>query len=207
MVVMVGVGTRGGLRRSDQARLVCSASAASGGASLRIDTYRFVPRDSCQQRRRSALAAFALLILAGETPSHWRFIDHSFRVERERSRPSYVLGMRARAAGEARGVTELFFDGVKLPTLVYYSGMRAHFVAVYSEAIPDLPFHQLVLRDADGTLATVGNLDDEWNLSGPPEERVPAENKGGRCRSAGESPPPNDLRLSMLVDDQADDQL
>jgi hypothetical protein len=154
-----------------------------------------------------ALAALALLILAGEAPGHWRFIDHSFRIERERSRPTYVLGMRARAAGESRGDAELFFDGVELPALVYYSGMRAHFVAVYSEAIPDVPFHQLVLRDPDGTLATVGNLDDEWNLSGPPEERVPAENKGGLCRSAGESPPPSDLRLSMFAHDQADNQL
>jgi hypothetical protein len=116
--------------------------------------------------------------------------------------------MRARAVGAARGDAEMFFDGVELPTLVYYSRMRAHFVAVYSDAIPDLPYHELVLRDPDGSLATVGNLDDEWNLSGPRAERGPASNQGGLCQSAGDAPLPNDLRLSLLSDDLiVDDQL
>ena len=146
------------------------------------------------------LAALALVILAAEAPGHWRHIDRSFRAERERSRPSYVLGMRARAIGAARGDAELFFAGVELPTLVYYSGMRSHFVAVSSGDLPDLPYHQVALRDPDGALSTVGNLDDEWNLSGPPEERGAAQGAAGLCWSAGASSPSNDLRWSLLAD-------
>ena len=120
------------------------------------------------------LAAFALVILAIGMPAHWRLIDQAFRAERERSRPSYVLGMRARVLGTARGGEELFFGGIALPTLVYYSGMRAHFVTLPSPDCPALAYHQLVLRDSNGALSPVGNLDDEWKRSGPPEERAAA---------------------------------
>jgi 4-amino-4-deoxy-L-arabinose transferase-like glycosyltransferase len=146
-----------------------------------------------------ALAALALVILGVETPAHWRKIDHAFRTERERSGPSYALGMRARALGAVRGDRELFFAGVELPTLVYYSGMRAHFMTLPSGGFPDLAYHQLAVREADGALLTVGNFDDEWNVSGPPQERGAVA--GGVCHAAGESSPSNDLRLSLLADD------
>ena len=131
------------------------------------------------------LATLALLILAIEAPGHWRYIDQSFRVERERSRPSYVLGMRARApapraatrscSSTAWSCPPWSTTAVCMPTLWRY--IRTTF--------PDLPYHQLVLRDPDGALSTVGNFDDEWNLSGPPEERGAAESAGGLCcRSA-----------------------
>lgn len=146
-----------------------------------------------------ALGALALVILGAEAPGHWRNIDRAFRWERERSGPSYVLGIRARALGAARGDQELFFAGVALPTLVYYSGMRVHFVALPSVDFPDLAYHQLVVRDPDGVLATVGNLDDEWNVSGPPEERGAAAGAGGVSRAAGVSSSANDPRLSLLA--------
>jgi len=146
------------------------------------------------------LAALALVILAVEMPAHWRLINRAFRAERERSRPSYVLGLRARALCTARGDEELFFVGVELPTMVYYSGMHAHFVTFPSADFPDLAYHQLVLREPDGALSTVGNFDEEWNLTGPPEERGVADEAGGLCRSIGARAPSSDLRLSLLDD-------
>ena len=147
-----------------------------------------------------ALGALALVILGLEMPSHWHQIDRAFRIERERSRPSYVLGMRARALGALDGDKELFFVGVELPTMVYYSRMRAHFLSLAAADFPDLAYHQVVLREPDGAFATVGNFDDEWNASGPPEERTVTEGAGAMCFAAGVSSPSRRLRWNLLAD-------
>jgi hypothetical protein len=145
-----------------------------------------------------ACAAGALILLAVEMPGHWRQINQAFHGERERSRPSYVLGVRARRLAQLRGDRELFFVGVELPTMVYYSGMRTHFVTMPSDYLPDLAYHQLVLRDADGSFTTVGNFDDEWNVHAPRELRGNTVGGGGACMVAEENPLEDDLRLSLL---------
>lgn len=145
-----------------------------------------------------ALALLALAILGAEAPGHWRQLDRAFHAERERSRPSYMLGLRAHDIAAARGDVELVFVGVELPTLVYYSGMRSHFVKATTDDLSDLPYHQLVLREPDGALSSVGNFDDEWNVSGPPAERGPAP--AGWLSLNGGNSPANDSRWSLLAD-------
>jgi hypothetical protein len=90
------------------------------------------------------------------------------------------MAMRAIAFAAVRGGGELYFAGPPLPTLVYYSGMRCHFV---SPSEPDfeladlggnpisVSYHELVLRDPSGVVTAVDNFDEEWNTSGPPSER------------------------------------
>jgi 4-amino-4-deoxy-L-arabinose transferase-like glycosyltransferase len=145
------------------------------------------------------LAAIALAVLAVETPARWEFIDHAFRVERERSRPSYMLGMRARIIGAMHGDEELLFVGVELPTLVYYSGMRSQFATLSAPEFPDLAYHQVVLREPDGAFSTVGNLDDEWNLSGPANERGSTDVAGGVCQSMSADARSIDGRFRLLA--------
>jgi hypothetical protein len=58
----------------------------------------------------------------------------------------------------------------------------------------------VVLREPDGAFATVGNFDDEWNASGPPEERTVTEGAGAMCFAAGVSSPSRRLRWNLLAD-------
>jgi 4-amino-4-deoxy-L-arabinose transferase-like glycosyltransferase len=128
-----------------------------------------------------ALAALAIAILVGEAPGHWRQIDQAFHTQKDRSRPAYTLGKRAHELGISSGESDLYFVGVELPTLVYYSGMRTHFIESSSGSgfeLLDLGISSLLVEDRqvmllkpDGTTAMVGNLGDEWNFSGPLEER------------------------------------
>jgi hypothetical protein len=135
----------------------------------------------------------ALAIIAIGAPAQWRRIDLSFQTQRDRSRPSYMMAMEARTAAALHGGGELFFAGIPEPTLVYYSGMRCHFV---SPARPEFElsdfdgnpvsvlYHELVLRDASGQVVAVSNFDAEWNRSGPVDERAlnldePAQDAAG----------------------------
>jgi 4-amino-4-deoxy-L-arabinose transferase-like glycosyltransferase len=128
-----------------------------------------------------ALATLAIAILLFEAPGHWRQINQAFRTQRERSRPAYTLGKRAHQLGAANQVTDLYFIGQELPTLVYYSGMRSHFIDPSSGSgfeLLDLGGMSLLVEDrqvlllkSNGRPAMVGNIGDEWNFSGPLEER------------------------------------
>jgi hypothetical protein len=94
-----------------------------------------------------------------------------------------VLGMHARSRGLTRASPELYFAGVELPTLVYYSGMRCNFVTPSAAsglglvdpggAVIQIGYHQLMMADRYGATSTIGNLDAEWNRSGPLDERRP----------------------------------
>jgi 4-amino-4-deoxy-L-arabinose transferase-like glycosyltransferase len=127
------------------------------------------------------LAAVGLVLVAIGMPARWALIQTGFAMQRGRSRPSYEMAIRARSfADVGSGTDDLFFAGVPLPTLVYYSGMRCHFV---SPSEPEfelidldgnpitLRFHDLILRDRGGTVAIVDNFDEEWNLTAPEFER------------------------------------
>jgi hypothetical protein len=127
-------------------------------------------RRACQ-----ALAAVALAVMLVEAPAQWEQHEQAFRMQRERSTPAYVLGMHARSRGLTRASPELYFAGVELPTLVYYSGMRCNFVTPSAAsglglvdpggAVIQIGYHQLVMADRYGATSTIGNLDEEWNLS------------------------------------------
>ncbi|HJU10853.1 MAG TPA: glycosyltransferase family 39 protein [Candidatus Binataceae bacterium] len=122
------------------------------------------------------LAVCALLLLAFTAVPRWSRIEWDFAQQRAQSRPSYEMAMRAVAFAAVRGGGELYFAGPPLPTLVYYSGMRCHFV---SPAEPDfeladlggnpisVSYHELVLRDPRGTVTAIDNFGDEWNASSP----------------------------------------
>ena len=118
------------------------------------------------------LAAAGLALMAIGVPARWTLIQTGFTMQRERSRTSYEMGLRARMLADSRGdVSDLYFAGVPLPTVVYYSRLRCHFVSlsepnfelIDSDGNPiNLHFHDFVLRDGSGTSVVVGNLDEEW---------------------------------------------
>lgn len=132
------------------------------------------------ERYCAALAGAALVLLAVETPARWQLIEQGFRLQRERSRPSYIIGAQAREFAALREGGSLFFAGVPLPTLVYYSGMLCHFVRPPNPGfeLTDLDgnpvsilYHEVVMRAANGELMALANFDEEWNRSGPDDER------------------------------------
>jgi 4-amino-4-deoxy-L-arabinose transferase-like glycosyltransferase len=128
----------------------------------------------------AVLAVAALLLVAVCAPQRWNIINHSEDRQRAMSMPSYVLAMKARAANAADPGGELFFAGVPLPTLVYYSGMRCNFVEtselahvelVGATSAPDsLRSHDLVLLNSDGNADVIGNLDHEWHWATEAQE-------------------------------------
>jgi 4-amino-4-deoxy-L-arabinose transferase-like glycosyltransferase len=126
---------------------------------------------------RAALALVAIAIIASGVPRRWQNIAEYLQHQRDLSRPSYVMAVRAQQLGAAHGGGELFFAGIPLPTLVYYSGMLCHFVSADekpyelisgNESSPvGIAFHDLVLVDPQGEAVTVSNLGQEWMLNGP----------------------------------------
>jgi len=131
-------------------------------------------------RYPAALAAVALALIVAGAPARWKMESEAAGAQRERSLAAYMLAMRAREAAAVRDGGELFFAGVPLPTLVYYSGMRCHFVEtselkhvelVGAEPVPRrIRFLDLVLLDSRGAATAVGNLDVEWGKLVAPGE-------------------------------------
>ena len=131
--------------------------------------------------RFALFAAVAILTLAFEVPGRLHVIADAVQEQHESSRPSYFIALRARHLAGQLGRGELYFAGVELPTLVYYSGMRCHFVASSRSGIPapgfeltdangatvSLNMHDLVLVTPEGQILPVTNLDKEWEISGP----------------------------------------
>lgn len=127
------------------------------------------------------LALAAILLLPLTAAPRVGLIESSFSRQRARSRPSYEMAMRALAFAAVRGGGELYFAGPPLPTTVYYSGMRCHFV---SPSEPDfeladlggnpisVSYDEIVLRDPSGTVTAIDNYDEEWNASAPQWERA-----------------------------------
>jgi 4-amino-4-deoxy-L-arabinose transferase-like glycosyltransferase len=129
------------------------------------------------------LALGALVLLPITAAGRVGKIEWTFSWQRANSRPSYEMAMRAVAFAAVRGGGELYFAGPPLPTTVYYSGMRCHFVSPSQTdfELADLggnpisvSYDELVLRDPSGIVTAVDNLEDEWNTSAPPWERARA---------------------------------
>ncbi|MGH7933213.1 MAG: ArnT family glycosyltransferase [Candidatus Binataceae bacterium] len=137
-------------------------------------------QDGAARRYCMPLGVLALAIIMAGAPALWQRNQQTFQTQRDRSRPSYIMGVAAREAGALKGGGELYFAGVPLPTLVYYSGMRCNFIAPANTGFElidrggnpvTIGYHELVLRDAGGDVSTVANFDDEWDRSGPYRER------------------------------------
>jgi 4-amino-4-deoxy-L-arabinose transferase-like glycosyltransferase len=119
-----------------------------------------------------AFACAAIAILAALTPIRMSIINDTFQAQRDRSMPAYLMALRARQMAVERGGGKLFFAGPALPTLVYYSEMRCHFVAPrvlekidlepQGAAPPQIGFHDLFLVDPSGEATMVSNLEEEW---------------------------------------------
>jgi hypothetical protein len=126
------------------------------------------------------LGIAALALIVAQAPTQSQLIEQGFKIQRDSSRPSYILGVEARERAAYSGGNALFFGGVPLPTLVYYSGMPCYFqppaTAELEETDLDgntvnVGYHDLVMRDPDGSTVTLGNFDEVWNTDGPPLQR------------------------------------
>jgi 4-amino-4-deoxy-L-arabinose transferase-like glycosyltransferase len=123
-------------------------------------------------------ASIAVVILALGIPGQWRKIALNLQTQQDVSRPGYVMALQAREVAAAHGGGELFFGEKPLPTMVYYSGMRCHFVKLSdlsyqpaSSSQPPLPAEigrgDLVFVDRQGSAVTISNYGDEWARYGP----------------------------------------
>jgi 4-amino-4-deoxy-L-arabinose transferase-like glycosyltransferase len=125
----------------------------------------------------AAAGAFAVVLIVAGLPIRWRMISGAYESQRLRSAPSYAMGLKARRAAALVGGGDLYFAGVELPSLVYYSGMHCTFVAnpdeitpitdVGAEAPPSMDPKDLVLVSPEHEAMTIDNLAQEWAESGP----------------------------------------
>ncbi|MFZ1121807.1 MAG: hypothetical protein WAN81_16395, partial [Candidatus Binataceae bacterium] len=114
-------------------------------------------------------------------PVRWHAIAFTHHRERLRSTPSYAMGLEARRTAALRDGGHLYFAGVELPTLVYYSEMRVEFIKAPGglEPITDpgagepprLDPNDLALVDPQGDLVPIANLSREWEIGGPKASR------------------------------------
>ena len=133
------------------------------------------------------LGVIGLGIVLAQAPTQSAMIEQVFKAQRDSSRPSYILGIEARDRAAYEGGDALFFGGVPLPTLVYYSGLPCYFQV---PAGPELEatgldgsginagYHDLVMHAPDGSTVTIGNFDEIWNTDGPPDQRAEANPAG-----------------------------
>ncbi|HVB81503.1 MAG TPA: glycosyltransferase family 39 protein [Candidatus Binataceae bacterium] len=127
----------------------------------------------------AGLAALALALILVRVPARWRMIALAHQNERLRSTPSYVMGLKARRVAALHDGGRLYFAGVELPTMVYYSRMHCEFIKAAGglEPIagaggpPRLDRNDLALVDPQGNLVPIANLGSEWNISGPKSPR------------------------------------
>jgi len=123
------------------------------------------------------LGALALALVLVHAPVRWRAISLTHHRERLRSRPSYAMGLKARRTAALLDGGRLYFAGVELPTLVYYSEMHVEFIKApgglepITDAgageLPPVDSNDLALVDSQGDLMPIANLGREWDVSGP----------------------------------------
>jgi 4-amino-4-deoxy-L-arabinose transferase-like glycosyltransferase len=130
----------------------------------------------------TGLGAFALALILVGAPARWRMIARAHDHERLRSMPSYTMGLKARRIAALRDGGRLYFAGVELPTLVYYSGMHCEFIKARgglepitdpnaAGSLPLLDRNDLALVDPQGELVPIANFGREWDISGPGARR------------------------------------
>ena len=167
-----------GLRSADQAAVVCPAGVCADGAAggnagrARAGISRSDENRGGGLGRAGAGADTRPCAGALARDRATRII-----VERLRSTPSYAMGLEARRTAALRDGGHLYFAGVELPTLVYYSAMHVEFIKAPGglEPITDpgagepprLDPNDLALVDSQGDLVPIANLSREWDISGP----------------------------------------
>jgi 4-amino-4-deoxy-L-arabinose transferase-like glycosyltransferase len=127
----------------------------------------------------TGLGTLALALILAQAPARWREIALTHQHERLRSTPSYAMGLEARRTAALTDGGHLYFAGVELPTLVYYSQMQVGFIKpegglepiTDSGAIeaPRLDPNDLAIVDPQGDLVLISNFNREWDINGPKE--------------------------------------
>ncbi len=116
--------------------------------------------------------ALTVAMLLAQVPYRVWSITTTLATEHARSLPSFMLALRARETALVGSAGELYFAGIGLPTLVYYSGLHCNFVRPQElteagdptddSAPVSMRAHDLVLLPADGDAMLIANYDDEW---------------------------------------------
>jgi hypothetical protein len=125
----------------------------------------------------AGMGALAMALMLVHAPGRWRMIAETHHHERLRSTPSYAMGLKARRTSALRDGGRLYFAGVELPTLVYYSAMHCEFIKgpgglepisdPAAGELPPLDPNDLALVDPQGETVPIDNLGQEWKISGP----------------------------------------
>jgi 4-amino-4-deoxy-L-arabinose transferase-like glycosyltransferase len=125
----------------------------------------------------AGMGALAMGLMLVHAPGRWRMIAETHHYERLRSTPAYAMGLEARRTSALREGGRLYFAGVELPTLVYYSAMHCEFIKGAgglepitdpgAGVLPRLDSNDLALVDPQGELVPIDNLGQEWKVSGP----------------------------------------
>jgi len=126
---------------------------------------------------RIAGALVALILIAIQLPGKHAEIQDSLADQRSKSAPTRTMALKARDTALAHGGEgELYFAGVELPTLVYYSGLHCNFVKpeelletggiTDQESAPvSIGYHDLMYVGPDGDAEFVSNLETEWGVT------------------------------------------
>jgi 4-amino-4-deoxy-L-arabinose transferase-like glycosyltransferase len=132
-------------------------------------------RDGPSRRLRMASGVAAIMLLIAEVPGQVSILSNGLAQERADSLPNFSLALKAREAALTYGIGELYFAGVELPVLVYYSGMHCNFVKPAdatrvglgraNQAPISMRPGDLVLVPLEGEPVLISNLNDEWGLS------------------------------------------
>jgi len=144
------------------------AAAALGSMLLQQGAYRGY---------RIAGALVALMLIAIQLPARHADIQDSLADQRSKSTPTRTMALKARETAVAHGGDgELYFAGVELPALVYYSRLHCNFVKpeelletggiTDQESAPmSIGYHDLMYVSPDGEAEFVSNLETEWGVA------------------------------------------
>ncbi len=124
-------------------------------------------------RVAAALGVVAIAVLALTARIRWQDNDQTCQVERAGSMASYTMAVRARELAAQRG-GRLYFAGIPLPTLIYYSKLKCEFVAPSDRgefeligddlAGPLVADGELMLVGPDRNATIVSNYEDESRI-------------------------------------------
>ena len=134
--------------------------------------------DAPARKFRLAAGIVAVAVLVAELPGKVSNLSLGLAQERADSLPNFSMALKAREASVIHGIGELYFAGVELPVLVYYSGLHCNFVKaaeatkvgldLLNQAPIAMRSGDLVLVTLEGKAILISNLNTEWGLSAEP---------------------------------------
>jgi 4-amino-4-deoxy-L-arabinose transferase-like glycosyltransferase len=126
---------------------------------------------------RTIAGVLALVLLVLFAPERIWVISKTIAAQRAQSIPNLTIARRARDAARELGAGELYFAGVELPGLVYYSGLHCNFVQAaeadliglgrVNEEPISMSMGDLVLVPIAGMPTLIANLYDVWGVPPP----------------------------------------